>query len=430
MNPKHGRRLSSIAVASHSGLHMTEHVLPATRLRLVLYAMLFMPMGITNGYTVVVLAWLLSKAGVSVGLIAGFVGLSLFPQTWRAVWAPVVDTTLSIRGWYLISASTTGLLMAATAFIPATRANFTWIELLAVGFSLTATVTTITASSLLAHGTSDAEKGRAGGWSQAGNLGGSGLGGGLGLWLTQHAPVWISGAALGVFCTATAIALLFLSEPSAEHRAKNLLASLANVGRECWTLLTTSRGALAFFLMLLPIGTGAAQNLWSAVAGDWHASADAVALANGVLSGVVSIVGCLIGGWICDLMDRKTAYCVFGIVLAASAVAMALAPRTEAMFVAFVLLYAFLTGFCYAAFAAVVFETIGKGAAGTKANILSGISNVPLIYLGIFDGMGHDRWGANGLLYIDAAVGVAGVVLFIAVALAAHAMRAGVPTRA
>ncbi|HEX4158311.1 MAG TPA: MFS transporter [Rhizomicrobium sp.] len=409
---------------------MTERVLPETKLRPVLYAMLFMPMGITNGYVLVALAYLLSQAGVSVGLIAGFAGLSLFPQTWRVVWAPIVDSTLSIRAWYLISAAASGLLMAATAFIPASRANFGWIELLAVGFSLAATITTITGSSLLAHGTLDEEKGRAGGWSQAGNLGGSGLGGGLGLWLTQHAPVWISGTALGLFCVATAIALLFLSEPSAEHRSQSLFGSLANVGRECWALLTTSRGALVFFLMLLPIGSGAAQNLWSAVANDWHASANAVALANGVLSGVVSIVGCLIGGWICDLIDRKTAYCLFGLVLAAAAVAMALAPRTEAMFVAFVLLYAFLTGFCYAAFAAVVFETIGKGAAGTKSNLLSGISNVPLIYLGIFDGMGHDRWGANGLLYTDAALGVVGVALFIGVAVMAHAMRSAAPARA
>jgi PAT family beta-lactamase induction signal transducer AmpG len=252
----------------------------------------------------------------------------------------------------------------------------------------------------------------------------------LGLWLTQHAPVWISGTAMGLFCLATALALLFLAEPSAEHRARSLFGSLANVGRECWTLLTAWRGALVFFLMLLPIGSGALQNLWSAVANDWHASADAVALANGVLSGVVSILGCLIGGWICDLIDRKTAYCLFGLVLAACAVAMALAPRTQAMFVAFVLLYAFLTGFCYAGFAAVVFETIGKGAAGTKSNILSGISNVPLIYLGIFDGMGHDRWGATGLLYTDAAVGVVGVALFIAVVVTVRVMRSSVPAPA
>jgi hypothetical protein len=110
---------------------MTQHVLPVVKLRPVLYAMLFMPMGITNGYITVALAYLLSQVGVSVGLIAGFVGLSLFPSTWRAVWAPLVDTTFSVRGWFLTAASLSGLLMAATAFIPISRANFGKIELLA-----------------------------------------------------------------------------------------------------------------------------------------------------------------------------------------------------------------------------------------------------------------------------------------------------------
>ncbi|HEY2035277.1 MAG TPA: MFS transporter [Rhizomicrobium sp.] len=395
---------------------MTERVLPQTPMRPVLYIMLFLPMGITNGYAVVALAYLLSQAGVSVGAIAGLVGLALLPQTWRALWAPLVDATLSVRAWYLISAVLSGGLMAATALVPITRGNLGIFEALCFGFSFAATVTTIAGSSLMAHGTSEEEKGRAGGWSQAGNLGGTGLGGGLGLWLAQHGPLWMSGTALGVLCIATSLALLFLKEPSAEHRVQSLFGSLANVGRECWTLLSSRRGGLVFFLMLLPIGVGAAQNLWSAVADDWHASADAVALVNGVLGGVVAMVGCLIGGWLCDLMDRKRAYNLFGLVIAVATVVMALSPRTQTMFVIFVLLYAFLTGFSYAAFAAVVFETIGKGAAGTKSNLLSGISNVPLIYAGIFDGWGHDRWGSNGLLYTDAILGVVGVLVFVSVA--------------
>lgn len=109
---------------------------------------------------------------------------------------------------------------------------------------------------------------------------------------------------------------------------------------------------------------------------------------------------------------------------------MALAPRTQTMFVTFVLLYALLLGLCYAAFGAVAFETIGKGAAATKYNVLSGISNVPLIYAGIFDGWGHDRWGSSGLLYTDAALGVIGVAVFIGVAFMAQAMRSTAPAPA
>jgi len=409
---------------------MAERVLTGGRFRPILYILLFMPMGITNGYIVVSLAYMLSQAGVSVGAIAGLVGLGLLPQTWRALWSPLVDTTLTVRAWYLISATMSGVLMAITAFIPPIPANLGWIELLCVGFSLSATFTTISGSGLMAHNTSDEEKGRAGGWSQAGNLGGTGIGGGVGLWLAQHAPMWISGTALGVLCTATAIALLFIAEPEAEHRTRSFFASLANVGRECWALLSTSRGGLVFFLMLLPIGVGAAQNLWSAVANDWHASADAVAVVNGVLGGIVAMAGCFIGGWICDKIDRKTAYILFGLVIAAVTVAMALAPRTQTMFVVFVLLYALLSGVCYAGYAAVVFETIGKGAAATKANVLSGISNVPLIYAGIFDGWGHDRWGSNGLLYTDAVLGVIGILVFISVALMVRMLAGRTPAQA
>jgi predicted MFS family arabinose efflux permease len=175
---------------------------------------------------------------------------------------------------------------------------------------------------------------------------------------------------------------------------------------------------------------GAAQNLWSAVAGDWHASGDAVALVNGVLGGVMAMIGSLLGGWICDLMDRKTAYSLFGIVIAICAVLMALSPRNQTMFVVYVLLYAFILGVCYAGYAAVVFETIGRGAAGTKSNILSGISNVPLIYAGFFDGWGHDRWGSSGLLYTDAALSVVGVLVFISVAFMVRMLAARAPAAA
>jgi len=38
------------------------------------------------------------------------------------------------------------------------------------------------------------------------------------------------------------------------------------------------------------------NNLWSAVAIDWHAGANMVALVTGVLNGIVCALGCLLGG--------------------------------------------------------------------------------------------------------------------------------------
>ena len=107
--------------------------------------------------------------------------------------------------------------------------------------------------------------------------------------------------------------------------------------------------------------------------------------------------------------------------LLGGATALALAPRTEMMFVVFTCIYAFVLGFCYAAFGAVVLEAIGAGAAATKYNLLAGISNAPIIYQTMIDGWGHDHWGASGLLYVDALGGVAAVAVYAVVAVATRA---------
>jgi Na+/melibiose symporter-like transporter len=289
----------------------------------------------------------------------------------------------------------------------------------------------LAADSLMAHATAPEEKGRAGGWSQAGNLGGSGLGGGAGLWLAQHvSTAWVTGAVLGIACILSALAVLWLKEPPAEHRASRFIDSLKNVGRDVWSIVRVRTGFLAIVLMSLPLGAGAAQNLWAAVAGDWHASADTVALVNGALGGVISMLGCVIGGYVCDRMDRKTAFNLFSIVLALSALAMEVAPRTEAMFVVFTCVYAFILGFCFAAFGAVVLEAIGKGAAATKYNVLAGIANVPIIYLTNIDGWAHKQWGSAGFLFAEALVPVAGTGVFILIALATRRLfrRRAAPT--
>ena len=398
---------------------MPERATPVPSAHPVLFLILFLPMGISNGYVVVTLGYLLTHVGVSVSDVAWLVGVSLYPQVWKFLWAPIVDTTLTNKSWFLISAVLTGVLMVATTIIAPTEANLVLIGILVFGFSLASSFNALAADSLMAHATTPEQKGRAGGWSQAGNLGGSGLGGGAGLWLAQHvSTAWVAGAVLGIACILSSLAVLWLKEPAAEHRASRFIDSLKNVGRDVWSIVRVRTGFLAIVLMSLPLGAGAAQNLWSAVAGDWHASADTVALVNGALGGVISMFGCVIGGYVCDHMDRKTAFNLFSIVLALSALAMAIAPRTEAMFVVFTCLYAFILGFSFAAFGAVVLEAIGKGAAATKYNVLAGIANVPIIYLTRIDGWAHQRWGSNGFLLAEALVPVAGTIVFILIALA------------
>jgi PAT family beta-lactamase induction signal transducer AmpG len=193
--------------------------------------------------------------------------------------------------------------------------------------------------------------------------------------------------------------------------------------RDLWGVARQREGFLALLICFLPIGTGAATNLWSAISADWRATANTVALVTGALGGIFSAAGCLAGGYLCDRMDRKRAYLVFGLAQALCAVAMAAAPRSEEMYVVFVSVYWFITGLTYAAFAAVVLEAIGMGAAATKYNVFASLSNTPIAYMTLVDGWAHTRWGAAALLYAEALTGIAAIALFIAVAAAARRRR-------
>ena len=377
------------------------------------YMFLVAPFGVVSGYLTVTLAFLLTKNHVGVEAIAALIAASFVPNVWKFLWAPVVDTTLTSRAWYLIGAVLTSVGIFAMTALPLTLASLPMLTVIVVLASTASTLVGMATDSLMARATPEAEKGRAGGWFQAGNLGGGGIGGGLGLVLAQRlAAPWMAGALLAVLCALCAIALLFVHEPP-RVRPHGVVEGLKFVGKDIWQLARARMGFVALFLCFLPIGSGAASGLWSAVAGDWHASANAVALVTGVVGGIVMAVGSLAGGWVCDRMNRKTAYVAYGILQAACAVLMALSPHTERMYIVWTTVYAFITGLTYAGFTAFVLEAMGVGAAATKYNLFASLSNFPIMYMTTLDGHAHTKWGASGMLYTEAAVGLAGLVAFL-----------------
>src|SRR4029077_7956068 len=119
-----------------------------------------------------------------------------------------------------------------------------------------------------------------------------------------------------------------------------------------------------------------------------------------------------VGGYWCDRMDRKKAYWVFGLAQAACMIAMAMSPRTEMVYIGYVLAYAFISGLTYAGFSAFVLEAMGLGAAATKYNLFASLSNMPIYYMTWIDGQAHDRWGAKGMLYAEGVFCVIGLVGF------------------
>jgi len=380
------------------------------------FLVLILPFGIMSGYLTVTIGWQLKQAGIGVEAIAGLIALSYIPHTWKFAWAPIADTTLTRKTWYVIACLLSAAGLVATGLVPRTAANMSLLAGIVLASNFAVTFVAMATESMMAYGVPEEAKGRVAGWFQAGNLGGAGLGGGAGLWIAQH---WDAGAGaglvLGAACALCCVVLPLVSEPATHRHAEGLGASLREVARDLWRLATGRIGFVALFLCFLPIGSGAASGLWSAVASDWRASADTVALVTGVFAGVLSAAGCLLGGWICDRMDRKTAYLWFGVLQAACAVTMGLLPHTERMYVVMTSLYAVITGLTYAGFSAFVLEAMGLGAAATKYSLFASLSNTPIAYMTSIDGRAHERFGPAGMLYTEAAIGMLGLALFLLV---------------
>ncbi|HVC19750.1 MAG TPA: MFS transporter [Vicinamibacterales bacterium] len=376
---------------------------------------LYFPFGLSFGFPSIALGYLAVQAGVSVGAVAGVVGMTLLASGWKFVWAPVGDYTLSRKRWYLLA---TGIVTAGFITMTAVPLSTRTVPVMSLLVLLTAVAATFVAfatEGLMVHNTPLAARGRAAAWFESGNHFGQTAGGGLALYFMKHAPTpWIGGGLLGIVLFACAIPLLFLEEPPRPLRGASVGARARDAWRELVGILRTRAGRIALILAILPIGTGAAHDLFGSLAPEWHAPADTVSLVLGLGGGVAIVLGCFAGGWLADRVNRPVAYalsCALGLV---ACVAMAWSPRTEMGYTVTTLLYTFSLGACAASFMAMALAIIGRSAAATKLNIFIALNTLFSLGMLRVDGWAHDGWGTNGMLYTEALTGVAALIVFAA----------------
>ncbi len=375
---------------------------------------LFVPYGMVSGYLTVTLGFVYSKAGISTGMIAGLVATMFIPQIFKFLWAPVVDVTLTVKKWYILSAFFTALALFATGLLPIRPDSWPALTVLIVLASIACSFLGAAGNNLSAYDTPDEKKGLVSGYVQAGNVGGGSIGGGAGLWLAQRLPAaWMVSGSIALICLLCCLGLYFVAEVKTGLKAESAFKTINNVFYDVWHTIKTKLGVLAMLLCLLPLGTGAASNIFSAIATDWKAGGDAVALVVGVIGGFASIAGCLIGGWVCDKMNRQIAFLTMGLIQAGCCIGLAYFPHAQNMYVVWTLLYAVTTGLAYASFNAFTLEAIGKGAAATKFELYAGVSNAPIYFMTAIAGISYTKWGANGMLTTEAVCAVIGAILFV-----------------
>jgi MFS family permease len=379
----------------------------------ILFFFFYVPFGVFSGYVTVTLAFLFSRSGVSLQQIAGLAAINLLPQVFKFLWAPLVDTTLTIKKWYLLSTLVTAVTIFATGIVPINASNLFLFSCMILISSFARSFISAAIGGLAA-GTSQHLKGRIGGYCQAGNLGGGAIGGGAGLWLAQHLSyTWLPGLTLALVCVSCCAGLLFINEPVSTIRAERFGKNIRNVAADVWATLKTNRGMLAFILNLLPLGTGAAGFLFAAVAKDWSSGADAVALVTGALGGLAIIIGCLIGGRICDRVNRQKAFVLFSLLQGACCIGMAFCPHVPLMYILWTLGYAFVNGFVNAAYSSFNLEAAAHGAAASKFELYSSMAYLPLYLMFTISAFAYAKWGAFGMLNMEAIIAVLAAGIYL-----------------
>lgn len=381
----------------------------------IVWLILYIPFGALGGFVGVALTFLATQNGLSITEGSLIIGSQLLISWLKWLWAPMVDITFSPKKWYVFSTIFSALGVIAMASVPLGRDTLGLLLIIIAGANLVNSIVGMAVEAMIASITPADQVGRVSAWFQAGNLGGAGLGGALGLFLIQKLPSpWMAGAVMGLLFISCCLALIPLPHVKAHVTNKRPVDAVKTVALGFWEMIKARVGALTALMCILPIATGAASGVLtqSVVAQYWGAGAEQVGLVQGLLSGIITALGCFLGGWVCNRMNPHKAYGIFGIALAAIAAAMAFSPATVTMYVVWNMIYALGIGLSYAAFTAMALVAIGKGAAATGYNVFASMSNFPIWWLGLLLGWVADHHGAKNMLITEAILGALGVAVF------------------
>jgi len=377
------------------------------------FAFLYFPFGLMVGVPSVALGYLVTRAGLPVSAAAAIVGTAFLPHSWKFLWAPVGDLTLTRKRWWWLAVAACAVALWGMCVIPVRRDTIVLLTVVVLLGNLAATFVAFAVQGLVVHNVPAAERGRVAGMLQTGNQVGQTLGGGAALWLIRHLPSpWMAGALLAGAVMACGLALAHVEEPPPGGAGETVGDRLRGVWRELSVLLGARDGRLALLLAFLPIGTGAAQFLFPAIASEWGAGADLVAAVQGGQAGLAIAAGCLVGGWLTDRIPRRRAYmlaCASQLVVAAL---IFFSPRVPAAFVVVSLFYTFTLGVCIGSLTGLVLPLAGEGATATTVSLFLAFNTMGGLLLINAVGAAHDRWGTSGMLATEIAVGCVALALF------------------
>ena len=377
------------------------------------FGILALPEGVGNGFITVTLAFVLSKQGFGVDVIATLIGLSALTGSIKFLITPILDLSLNARIWYLICLA--GIVAGVIGITQCPlNADNTWlISAMVLMISLGGTLLRATIGLAVAQTCAVEDRGAIGGWFQAANLGGTGIGGGLGLWLFEHAGGLFASCAAMIAITCLAAVPIFLIRLPRITHADKISQRIGAIVPALVGFFKTREAILLGIVNVVPMGVGGSLFLLSAVADDWQASADLVALVTGLVAGLSSAAGSLLAGFLSRRIRVLTLYLSFAAASGFGQIAMAFMPHTPFWFATLTLVNMVILGGAWGCVAGICLQSMRGSGASTIYGTMSSLSNVP-VYVGtILFGAVQARYGSTAMLAGEGALGLVTFALFL-----------------
>ncbi|HET8734794.1 MAG TPA: MFS transporter, partial [Anaeromyxobacteraceae bacterium] len=147
-----------------------------------LYLFLEMPFGAAIGFLMIAVPYRLSAAGIPLSEIATVSAVGFMPHALKIFWVPLIDMVGRRKTWYLGMVGVTAALLAAASLVPDPARHLGLLTVLVTALQAAAATTSAALNALIAMTTHPDDKGKAGGFYMAGNVGGTGILGALALW--------------------------------------------------------------------------------------------------------------------------------------------------------------------------------------------------------------------------------------------------------
>ncbi len=391
-----------------------------------LFGLLSVSYGFTTAVGGLLIPYLLRKYGVPVNRIAGVVAIALIPLVWSFLWSPLADVGLRRRSWVLLSAL--GAAVTGSLAILGIHASLVVLTLL-LFLSRALIGLQSAATGALMCALPPTSRGRAAGWSQAGNIGAGAVGGGLVIWLADHASLTVVAIAIAAGTMVPSLAALLIEESAPAARGTGTF--FGDLVNDLGEIVRCGRTWLGILFFVSPAGSFAIGNLISGLGPDYRASGTQVVWITGLGGGLLTAAGSFIGGYLADHVNRMAAYSLAAVCGALFAAYLAFAPATPVTFGAGFSAYSIASGFSYCMFTALVLDVVGqrRHAAATMYSVLNASGNVAIAYMVWLDGLGYKHWGVRGLMSTDAlANGVSAAVLLVVAVVTRQYWRRGTAT--